>query len=60
MRRWRRKAQADAGDRPGMTGSEHVEMLTLKGENAELCRAKTIVKSASAFFAVEFDRPATK
>ncbi|MGN6965935.1 transposase, partial [Neisseria sp. P0016.S002] len=25
-RRWRRKAQVDAGERPGVTSSEHVEI----------------------------------
>ncbi len=32
----------------------------LKRENAELRRANQILKSASAFLAAEFDRPATK
>lgn len=43
VRRWRRRAQADAGDRPGMTGSEHAEMRKRKGETAELCRANVIL-----------------
>ena len=60
VRRWRRKAQVDAGERPGVTSSEHVEIRRLKRENAELRRANEILKSASAFFAAEFDRPATK
>lgn len=60
VRRWRRKAQVDAGERPGMTSVEHVELRRLKRENAELRRANEILKSASAFFAAEFDRPATK
>lgn len=60
VRRWRRKAQIDAGERPGMTSVEHVEIRRLKRENAELRRANEILKSASAFFAAEFDRPATK
>jgi transposase len=60
VRRWRRKAQVDAGERPGATSSEHVEIRRLKRENAELRRANEILKSASAFFAAEFDRPATK
>lgn len=60
LRRWRRKAQVDAGERPGMTSSEHAEVKRLKRENAELRRANEILKAASAFFAAEFDRPATK
>lgn len=60
VRRWRRKAQIDAGERPGMTSVEHVEIRRLKRENAELRRANEILKAASAFFAAEFDRPATK
>jgi transposase len=60
VRRWRRKAQIDAGERPGMTSVEHVEIRRLKRENAELRRANEILKTASAFFAAEFDRPATK
>lgn len=60
VRRWRRKAQVDAGERPGMTTSEHAEIRRLRREVAELRRANEILKSASAFFAAEFDRPATK
>jgi transposase len=60
VRRWRRKAQVDAGERPGVTSSEHAEIRKLKREVAELRRANEILKSASAFFAAEFDRPATK
>lgn len=36
VRRWRRKAQIDAGEHPGMTSVEHVEIRRLKRENAEL------------------------
>lgn len=56
VRRWRRKSQVDAGERPGMTSVEHAEIRRLKREVAELRRAKItieIVKSASAFFAAE-------
>ena len=57
---WRRKAQVDAGERPGTTSSEHAEIRRLKREVTELRRANEILKSASAFFAAELDRPATK
>jgi len=60
VRRWRRKAQVDAGERLGTTTSEHDEIRRLKREVAELRRANEILKSASAFFAAELDRPATK
>ncbi len=60
VRRWRRKAQVDAGERPGTTSSEHAEIRWLKRENLELRRANEILKSASAFFAAELDRAATK
>ncbi|WP_263990163.1 transposase, partial [Mycobacterium conspicuum] len=39
VRRWRRKAQVDAGERPGTSSSEHVEIRRLKREVAELRRA---------------------
>ncbi|GAT09454.1 transposase [Mycolicibacterium novocastrense] len=60
VRRWRRKAQIDAGERPGTSSSEHAEIRKLKRENAELRRANEVLKTASAFFAAELDRPATK
>jgi len=60
VRRWRRKAQVDAGERPGVSSSEHAEIRRLKREVAELRRANEVLKAASAFFAAELDRPATK
>jgi transposase len=60
VRRWRRRAQVDAGERPGPTSSEHAEIRRLKREIVDLRRANEILKSASAFFAAELDRPATK
>jgi transposase len=60
VRRWRRKAQIDAGERTGTTSSEHAEIRKLKREVSELRRANEILKSASAFFAAELDRPVTK
>jgi transposase len=60
VRRWRRKAQVDAGDLPGTSSVEHLEIRKLKREIAELRRANDILKSASAFFAAELDRPTTK
>ena len=60
VRRWRRKAQIDAGERPGLTNQEHSEIWRLRRENLELRRANEVLKAASAFFAAELNRPATK
>ena len=60
---WRksvRRAEVDAGQRPGTTSAEHAEVRRLKRENAELRRANEILKAASAFFAAELDRPQTR
>jgi transposase len=52
-----RKAEVDAGTRPGTTSVESAEMRKLRSENRELRRANEILKVASAFFAAELDRP---
>jgi transposase len=57
LRKWIRRAEIDGGTRPGTTSEEHAEIRRLKKENAELRRANEILKSASAFFAAELDRP---
>ena len=57
VRKWVRQAQVDAGSRPGTTTEESAELKRLKRENAELRRANAILKTASAFFAAELDRP---
>lgn len=57
LRKWVRRAEIDGGTRPGKTSSEIAEIRELKKENAELRRANEILKSASAFFAAELDRP---
>lgn len=49
VRRRRRKAQVDAGERPGVISSEHAEIRKLRREVAELRRANEVLKSASAF-----------
>ena len=58
VRKWVRQAQVDAGSRSGTTTEESTELKRLKRENAELRRANAILKTASAFFAAELDRPA--
>ncbi len=55
--KWVRRAEVDAGERPGLTGEEHAEVKRLKREVAELRRANEILKAAAAFFGAELDRP---
>ena len=57
VRKWVRQAQVDAGARPGITTEESAELKKLRREVAELRRANTILKTASAFFAAELGRP---
>jgi transposase len=57
LRKWVRQAEVDGGARPGKTTDEIAEIKALKKEVAELRRANEILKSASAFFAAELDRP---
>jgi transposase len=57
VRQWVRRAEVDAGARPGTTSEESAEVKRLKRENAELKRANAILRAASAFFAAELDRP---
>ena len=51
VRKWVRRAEVDAGARPGTTSEESAELKRLKRENAELKRANAILKAASTFFA---------
>ena len=57
VRKWLRRAQVDAGERPGVTSEEKAEIRALKQENAELRRANAILREASAFFAAGLGRP---
>jgi transposase len=57
LRKWVRRAQVDAGERPETTTEESEKVKALKKENAELRRANEILKSAAAFFGAELDRP---
>jgi transposase len=50
---WVRKAQVDAGQRPGVTSEESAELRKLKAENRELRRANEILKAVSVFFAAK-------
>lgn len=55
LRLWVRRAETDAGTRPGLTTDERARMRELERENKELRRANEILKAASAFFARELD-----
>jgi transposase len=57
LRAWVRQADIDAGAKPGVTSAEAARIKELEQENRELRRANAILKSASAFFAAELDRP---
>lgn len=57
LRSWVRQVERDQGRRPGLTTEEREELKVLRRENKELRRANEILKSASAFFAAELDRP---
>jgi transposase len=57
LRGWVAQAEIDAGTRPGTTTSDAGRIAELEKEVRELRRANAILKSASAFFAAELDRP---
>jgi len=54
---WVSQAEVDAGDRPGTTTGDARRLVELERENRELRRSNAILRSASAFFAAELDRP---
>ncbi|MGP9587823.1 transposase [Micrococcaceae sp. AOP34-BR2-30] len=60
LRRWVQQSEIDNGQRPGVSRDSAEEIRRLKRENAELRRANEILKTASAFFAAELDRPTTR
>jgi transposase len=51
LRRWVRRAERGAGQRPGLTTEERTKLKQLERENFELKRANEILKTASAYFA---------
>ena len=59
LRAWVRQDEVDYGEHPGTSTDDHQRIKALEQENKELRRANAILKSASAFFAAELDRPQT-
>lgn len=58
LRSWVRRAERDAGQRPGLTTDERERLKALEREVRELKRANEILRKASAYFAqAELDRP---
>ncbi len=57
VRSWVRRADIDDGVTAGVTSDQAARVKVLEQENRELRRANAILKSASAFFAAELDRP---
>src|SRR4029453_18444755 len=57
LRKWLRRSEIDTGTRPGGSSEERAESRRLRKENAELRRTNEILRTASAFFAAELDRP---
>ena len=60
VRKWARQAEVNAGLRAGVSESDNAEIRRLKKEVAELRRTNEILRTASAFFAAELDRPASR
>ena len=57
LRKWVRRAEVDAGQRPGVSTQESAEVRRLRAENRELRRSNEILRAAAGFFAAELDRP---
>lgn len=61
LRSWIRRAERDAGIRPGPTSAELSRIKELERENRELRQANEILRKASAYFAqAELDRPSKR
>ena len=53
VRAWVNQTETDAGDRPGLTSEERVELTQLRRENRRLREDNETLKRATAFFARE-------
>jgi transposase len=60
LRTWVKRAEIDAGIRPGMSSAEQAEVVALKKEVRELRRANAILQAAATFFGAELDRRSPK
>ncbi|MGH2829390.1 MAG: transposase [Vicinamibacterales bacterium] len=60
VRYWVKVTPVDQGGRRRVSAAELDELRALRKEVSELRRANEILKSASAFFAKELDRPRTR
>ena len=60
LRQWVRRAETDAGQRPGVTSDERAKIKELEREVKELRRANEILKAAASFFGAELDRQSQK
>ncbi|KGN29209.1 transposase IS3 [Knoellia sinensis KCTC 19936] len=60
LRNWVRQAEIDGGVRAGTTTADGERIAQLEQEVRELRRANHILKTASAFFAAELDRPTSR
>lgn len=57
LRNWVTQAEIDVGSRRGTTTTDAERLRELEREVRELRRANAILRSASAFFAAELERP---
>jgi transposase len=57
LRSWVKQDEIDRSETGGVSSVEAERIKELERENRELRRANAILKSASAFFAAELDRP---
>ncbi len=60
VRYWVKNTPVSKGGKRGLSDEEIAELARLRKEVVELRRANEILKSASAFFAKELDRPRTR
>ena len=57
LRNWFKQWQIDVGKTPGLTTADQRRIAELEAQVSELERSNKILRSASAFFAAELDRP---
>ncbi|MEU3960436.1 transposase [Streptomyces buecherae] len=57
LRGWVKRAEIDDGIVPGTTSAEAARIAELERKVKQLRRPNAILRSATAFFAAELDRP---